>query len=424
LFSLSQLPARDQAIWYLAKVLNIETKVIYQSLEMLANHSQETPAYRKFYIPKKSGGKREIRAPIKELKTLLSKIYHEILAAYPLNYHCVGFRPGRSIVNNGNAHLEIHPNCGANWDIKNFFPSTSIDLIRLACEDTIGRNLHREGVAIAVVDEVIEVLAKLTTLRWDKNSLEILPMGSPTSPCLANHVLNDFDIHLYRLLSKVAKRLDTAFCYTRWGDDLSITSPIDLPNEIFGIVPSLLDKFHYKHHPKKFKVMRRGHEPIEVTGLIIGEDHLIISDHTLQKYQLTLRDLLSRNSLTEEQIIHMRGLVGIVKMIYGSGLAPRIATTLAKAKEYRGDEVIDRILFQRGWREFVTSTENGNPLDPQAEITEFQNEQEEYLLEKFNAQEDEWSNFELTLDDEPHNTFGFSGGDSLLREIMKEASKN
>lgn len=421
--SLSQLPARDQAIWYLAKVLNIETSVIDRSLEMLANHSQETPAYKRFSIPKKSGGKREIRAPIKELKTLLSKIYHEILAAYPLNYHCFGFRPGHSIVDNGNAHLEIHPNCGANWDIKDFFPSTSIDLIREACEDTVGRNLRREGVAIAVVDELIEVLAKLTTLRWDKNSLEILPMGSPTSPVLANHVLNDFDIHLYRLLSKIAKRLDTTFCYTRWGDDLSITSPIDLPNEVYGIVPSLLDKYHYKPHPKKFKVMRRGHQPIEVTGLIIGEDHLIMSDHTLQKYQLTLRDLLSRPSLTEKQLIHMRGLVGIVKMIYGSGLAPRIATTIAKAKEYRGDAVIDRILFQKGWREFVTSTENGN-LDPRAEIINLQNEQEEYLLGKFNAEEDEWTDFELTLDDEAHNTFGFSGGDSLLREILKDASKN
>jgi len=375
-------PLRDRAIECLAEVLAVSPQSINDALELLSNHSKESPAYIEFTIPKKSGGKRVIRAPLKSLKTLLRRIYLDNIKAYPLHSAAHGFRAHRTIVTCAKAHLGS--NHMANWDIKDFFPSTPIELIKSAYEDTMGRTLRRSRVPDEVVDEMIEVLAKLSSLRCGESSVEILPVGAPTSPCLANHVLFEFDIHLSRLLKKLEDKYQTRFFYTRYGDDLTISSPDPLPNELFGIVPSLLAKYGYKVNKKKFKVMHRGGKgrkngrPMEVTGLIIGgqtveESRLLISDHTLHKYEMAIRRIVSDAGRSEKDVKILRGIIGITKMIYGPELAPRIVNEIKRLRDTIGASIVDKLIY--------SSTLNLEPTSAADEAEEIPDVEVEAVME-------------------------------------------
>ncbi len=319
-----------KAIEILARLISISEADILKSLEMLKSHSEKSPAYICFFIKKSSGGKREILAPVEPLKALLRLIYLEILERFPLNHHIHGFRRNRSIVSNAKAHLQNGANHLVNWDIKDCFPSTSEIFVQEVYEKTIGKNLRQEGVENVEVDEIISILTSLSTLRYGRAKQKVLPMGSPTSPALLNLVLQPFDLILARHLNRINQESDASLVYTRYGDDISISSPKPLPSAIFGIVPSLLSKFGYRINQKKTKMMHRNtsSKPLEVTGIVLGKERLLLSDRWLKKAELFAIKFRDNSDPSVHDKNTLRGIIGIAKMIYGNNLPPRLANTV------------------------------------------------------------------------------------------------
>lgn len=318
----------------LAQCLGIKPSIITFCLDLLRQHQQGTArAYISFSIPKSDGGKRQIRAPVDELKHLSRKTYVEFLRGHPLNRHIHGFRPGRSVITNASPH--IGAKFVVNMDIQDCFPSTPKPRIEAVYQSTVGNYLLQEGINPELVREVIDILTLLSTLQYGRAKQAVLPMGSPTSPALLNLVLQEFDLRLSQILGDKGEKLGIKFNYTRYGDDLSISTPdtTNVPPFIFGTVPSLLRKYGYRAKRSKTRVMRRNGsgKPPQVTGIIVGEKGLMLPDHWLAAAEMTLIRILHSPKVDALAKSIFRGILGYARMVYGD-LPQRLAGALKTAK--------------------------------------------------------------------------------------------
>ena len=98
-----------------------------QKMMRLCNPRLGSNRYRKFEIPKKSGGVRTIYAPNGNLKWMQLCLNEIFKALYKPSPYAMGFTQGRSIIDNAGKHL--NQNYVFNIDLSDFFPS--IDQARI-----------------------------------------------------------------------------------------------------------------------------------------------------------------------------------------------------------------------------------------------------------------------------------------------------
>jgi hypothetical protein len=211
------------------------------------NSKQDFPIlYFKYHIPKKnpSLGYRIVYEIghlfalniLKVLKFNLNELYEPHDSVH-------GFVPERGICSNAKQHL-------ANYyllrsDIKNFFESININMV------------YEVFMELGFIPEIANVLSKITTLD------DHLVQGLPTSPIIANLVSKSMDTELKSLCDKYNA------VYTRYADDISISSNSNLPplKEIENIV----NESEFKLNTKKTKTFKRGQNQF-VTGLSIFDN--------------------------------------------------------------------------------------------------------------------------------------------------------
>lgn len=218
--------------------------------------------YRCFEIPKKRGGQRSIKAPIKGTAILLGKL-KPILEHFYRTKICVhGFVPKRSVVTNARQHVKKR--YVLNIDLETFYDHINFGRVRglfMAKPFGLGR-------------DAATVLAQLCT---HENSI---PQGSPISPVLSNFIAAELDKKLMKLASKYGLR------YSRYADDLTFsTSKSDFPrsfaffegnNPITGdtsLGKPLEDEISgcgFRVNHKKVRLQIRGVRQ-EVTGITVNE---------------------------------------------------------------------------------------------------------------------------------------------------------
>ena len=140
-------------------------------------------------------------------------------------------------------------------DLRDFFPSVGAGRLRRALL-SLGAGAGAAG-----------LITRLGTLHG------CLPQGAPTSGDLAGLVFREADLDLLALCRE--RRL----VYTRYADDLTVSSARDFQNE----VPTLLDVvrdhgFHVRHDKTGYK---RG--PIEVTGVEVRQNVLRAPDAVTER---------------------------------------------------------------------------------------------------------------------------------------------
>ena len=127
--------------------------------------------YVNFSIPKKSGGAREISAPVRGLKSILFSLNTILQTIYTPSKFAMGFAQGRSVVDNAKIH--IGQRYVYNIDLKDFFPSIDKSRVwaRLKCAP------------FNFSDEIANTIAGLCSIRTEKDGVErfVLPQGAPTS---------------------------------------------------------------------------------------------------------------------------------------------------------------------------------------------------------------------------------------------------
>ena len=249
--------------------------------------------YNKFHIPKRSGGTRQIRAPLDDLKllqrrvaNLLQNCVDEINKAnnrsdddeYP-DRIAHGFKRKRSIITNARQHKNRR--FVFNVDIKDFFGSINFGRVR----------------GYFVADKNFQLQSGVATVLAQIACFEnALPQGSPSSPIISNLIGHIIDIHIAKLSERVG------CTYTRYADDLTFstnkpTFPNEIAKQIDGIEHSWLPGSELSHliakcgfalNPKKTRMQYRDSRQ-EVTGLIVN-----CKVNVRSEYRRTVRAMVHR----------------------------------------------------------------------------------------------------------------------------------
>jgi RNA-directed DNA polymerase len=241
--------------------------------------------YIHFQIPKKTGGVREISAPLPRLKQAQQWILDRILDRIVLHSTAHGFRRGRSIITNAQPHV------GAlvviNLDLQNFFPSISYRRVK-GIFVSLG---YSES--IATILGLICTEPAVTAVELDGKSYYIaqserhLPQGAPSSPALTNLLCRRLDRRLDRMASS------RGFIYTRYADDLTFsTANSEKMREIGNILKGTQGIVTHEGltiHPAKTRVLRQSQQQ-EVTGVVVNQK-LNVDRATLKRFRATLHHI-------------------------------------------------------------------------------------------------------------------------------------
>lgn len=261
----------------IAKLMGISVK----KLRFLA-FSRKTSHYIRFQIPKKIGGKRDISAPILQLKQAQEWILENILEKLEPHNAAHGFRCGRSIVTNAQPHVGAE--AIINIDLQDFFPSISYKRVK-GLFKSFG---YSEAASIVFslictepkVKEVELDRTKHLLLSWTERRL---PQGAPTSPAISNLLCRRLDRRLFQMAEKLA------FIYTRYADDLTFsTSGENLGNigKVLKFTKSIVTHEGFEINDKKTRVIHKSCQQ-EVTGIVVNSK-LNLSREILRRFRAAL----------------------------------------------------------------------------------------------------------------------------------------
>ena len=200
--------------------------------------------YRRFSLPKRSGGRRQIVTPRRFLKTIQRWLLHRVLTALPTSDDSHGFVPGRNIFTNAEVHLG-----GRNLlavDIHDFFPSVGIGRVRALLQEYL-----------PFPESVAGQLAGLCTLDG------ALPQGAPTSPQLANAAFHTADLALAELAA------EWGVAYSRYADDLAFSGERIFTAEDVQVVSDVVEQTGFALHGGKTRIVGTGGRQI-VAGIVVN----------------------------------------------------------------------------------------------------------------------------------------------------------
>lgn len=221
--------------------------------------------YRQFYMPKKTGGKRLISAPMPDLKAAQEWVLHNILYKVPVHDVVNGFYPKKSILTNASPHLG--KDTVINIDLKDFFPTVTYRRVK-----GLFRSLgYSERISTILGLICTEANTQQVTLD-DQNyyiaaSERHLPQGAPSSPAITNLLCRKLDARLQGLAKKYQ------FTYTRYADDMTFSCDQEGQEGIKAFLANIrrvVKEEGFYIHPDKLRIMRKGARK-EVTGIVVNE---------------------------------------------------------------------------------------------------------------------------------------------------------
>lgn len=205
------------------------------------------PSYKSAYIPKKTGGVRELSVPDRTTKQLQRALYHQLFSKYKIHEAATGFARGRSIVDNASRH--VGQEVVVKLDIRDFFPNTHRDRIL------------RYFLSTGWDDPAAKLLTRLVVYKQG------LPQGAPTSPVLSNILNKSMDIGLFELAEAHGAQ------YSRYADDITYSFRKynrDLIHSLLQRTGVTLKRYGYQLNARKKRVIRR-HRRQQVTGLVVND---------------------------------------------------------------------------------------------------------------------------------------------------------
>lgn len=239
-------------------------------LRFFADTTNDVPRrVKRFSLPKKHGGRRDIVAPYGRFKDILRAL-NTVLQTYdeptPWAY---GFVRGRSVADNAKQHLGQR--YVLNMDLKDFFPS----IRRAQVEDSLRKAPFRFS------SEAVRLVSGLCTVKSPQG--DCLAQGFPTSPMLSNIVCRELDEALAQLAESYGVR------YTRYADDMTFSAQEDVlrtEGRFARQVQRIVEDYGFRINAKKTHLQRHGRRQV-VTGVVVS-DKINVS----REYLRSIRTLL------------------------------------------------------------------------------------------------------------------------------------
>lgn len=213
--------------------------------------------YKVYYIPKRSGGRREIAQPAPEVKVLQRALMDMLLTRLPVHDAAAAYRTGRSIRDNAALHAGDGPIL--KMDFSDFFPSIRSTDWAKYCEATNCLTDPRD----------IHLTSLLLFKRVPGSTVLRLAIGAPSSPMLSNALLYDFDARVSAAVAKDRVR------YSRYADDLTFSAP--RTGYLNGVQEAVRAAIHGLAFPKLAINERKTNYATRkysrrVTGLVLAND--------------------------------------------------------------------------------------------------------------------------------------------------------
>lgn len=275
------LPAIEE-VTALADLMNISVG----HLRFLAYHREVSRVshYHRFYMAKKSGGKRLISAPMPMLKKAQYWILENLLDKIPIHEAAHGFAQKKSILSNAQPH--VGQDVVVNLDFKDFFPTVTFSRVKGVFKQ-FGYSNQLATIFAAICTEPEQEQIELDGIVYFVAKGERqLPQGAPTSPALTNILCYKLDQRLAGLAQK------NGFQYTRYADDLSFSAKgeaVENLTSLLWAVRQITKGEGFKLHPDKLRIMRKGSRQ-EVTGIVVN-DQLGVSRKKLRAFRALLHQI-------------------------------------------------------------------------------------------------------------------------------------
>lgn len=289
----------------------------------LINTEDKSTLYRSFKIPKRSGGLRQINAPLDELMCALRELKFLFEKKLFASYHTAAFAyvKERSTIDAVKRHQRNKSRWFLKLDFHDFFGSSAPDFIlsMLAMIFPFNEILARE--------DGREALTKALSLCYLNNGL---PQGTPISPTLTNL----FMIPIDHYIAKTARELTPHLVYTRYADDIILSSDLsfnwrDVQDKILDIVGN---KFHAPFSLNTAKT-RYGSSAGRNwnLGVMLNSDNQITIGHAKKKVFKAMlfsfmNDEKNGNAWNLEDTQHLQGLISYYRMVESENINTIIKT--------------------------------------------------------------------------------------------------
>ena len=271
--------------------------------------------YKRFFMPKKSGGKRLISAPMPLMKKVQYGVLNELLYKLEVQDTAYGFVPNRSIV--GNAEKHVGQSVVMNMDLKNFFPTITYKRVK---------GLFK---ALGYAEKYATILALLCTepetdeVKMDGERYFVatgerhLPQGAPTSPVITNLICRTLDKRMLGAAEKLG------FTFTRYADDCTFScaeAAKENVGKMLWIAKKIIVEEGFIMHPDKLRIMHKGRHQ-EVTGIVVNEK-LNVNRRDLKNFRALLfqieRDGFEGKSWNNSPNLRdcIQGYANFVKMVH------------------------------------------------------------------------------------------------------------
>jgi len=307
------------------------TSVSHDHLRDLVARNLLQPVYRTFRISKRSGGSRVISVPGPQLKKVQSWLAQHILNKVEPHVASHAFSPGSSITACAREHA------GARWlvkmDIADFFGSISEIQVyhvfrRLGYSKLVSFELARLCTMVPFASAKHSM--KSWQVRFRRKRIVVyaepligrLPQGAPTSPMLANLVMQDSDQELQHLADSLG------LVYTRYSDDITFSTKGSFSrSQAIALIQAsvaILKRRGLYPNRTKTAIVHPGARRV-VLGLLVDSDQPRLSRTFRDRLRQHLYFLETRGIVAHMEARgfdsagglyrHLRGLIDYAKMV-------------------------------------------------------------------------------------------------------------
>lgn len=274
--------------------------------------------YHRYELPKGNGKVRVIHAPSEALKLAQRLTLDRLLSRVPVSPFAHGFALGKSIITNARVHASS-ARAVLNVDLQDAFPSVSERRVRALFEWRVGPLLK---VSLPEASQASRgaLYDALTTLCTRDG---VLPQGAPTS----GYLLNLACARLDRLIFGIALRSGLPQVrYSRYADDLTITSSAPIPPEFHLSVIKAITRSGFQANPHKVHSYTDVQRAIVICGVRLHRGGLALPGATLKRYRALLNAVASTPSEEVDEVKRgeVMGVLGYLRHIYPACPAPLI----------------------------------------------------------------------------------------------------
>ena len=231
--------------------------------------------YTTFYVPKRSGGLRQIDAPCPELMDALRVLRRILTEDFRALYHTSAYAyiGGRCTVDAVKVHQANESKWFVSLDLSNFFGSTTLDF------------MMRQFGLVFPFSEIVKYpsgKSELETALSLATKNGVLPQGTPISPLITNVMMIPCD---YELTKKLRNFEKNCYVVTRYADDFDISSKYDFDyHKIEGVVREVLAGFDapFKLNEKKTHYCSSSGKNY-MLGLLLNKDNEITVGHKAKR---------------------------------------------------------------------------------------------------------------------------------------------